>query len=252
MVCKNCGSFVADGHSFCSNCGVKIQVAPASGGSRKKSGSAVPWIIAAVAVAALLITQLGGKSAAGGSSASVFSSSSSSSSSSSASQSEQYLDNAKSYMASGDYHSAVGELIACEDATDDSSVISECEDMLAQIKSTLKSSEPATGTELERTFQYQGGGEYHVTAESGPVEVTVTDLDNSNQYVRFYVREGEKAIINLPAGRYSVSYDIGYIWFNDRIGFGDYCTNYTIDGEMTYEVKSDNAWITNNVWESTL
>ena len=123
---------------------------------------------------------------------------------------------------------------------------------LRQIKSTLKSGEPATGTELERTFQYQGGGEYHVTAESGPVEVTVTDLDNSKQYVRFYVREGETGIIYLPAGRYSVSYNVGYIWFNDRIGFGDYCTNYTIDGELTYEVKSDNAWITNNVWESTL
>lgn len=245
MICKNCGNYVADGHSFCSNCGAKIQTAPASGSSQKKSGSAVSWIVTVVAVVVLLIIQSGGKTTTSGSSTSVFSSSS-------ASQSKQYIDNAKNYMASGDYHSAVGELIACEDATEDSDVISTCENMLAQIKSTLKSGEPATGTELERTFQYQGGGEYHVTAESGPVEVTVTDLDNSNQYVRFYVREGEKAIIYLPAGRYSVSYDIGYIWFNDRIGFGDYCTNYTIDGEMTYEVKSDNAWITNNVWESTL
>lgn len=245
MVCKNCGKYVADGHNFCPNCGARIQAAPTSGSSQKKSGSAVSWIVTVVAVVVLLIIQSGGKTTTSGSSTSVFSSSS-------ASQSKQYIDNAKNYMASGDYHSAVGELIACEDATEDSDVISTCENMLAQIKSTLKSSEPATGTELERTFQYQGGGEYHVTAESGPVEVTVTDLDNSKQYVRFYVREGEKAIIYLPAGRYSVSYNVGYIWFNDRIGFGDYCTNYTIDGEMTYEVKSDNAWITNNVWESTL
>ena len=237
MICKNCGNYVADGHSFCSNCGAKIQTAPASDAGRKKSGPAV-WIIVAAAAAGLV--------------AGRFIWNPTQSESSSASQCEQYIDNAKSYMASGDYHSAVGELIACEDATDDDSIISECEDMLVQIMSTLKSSEPATGAELERTFQYQGGGEYHVTAESGPVEVTVTDLDNSVQHVRFYVREGETAIIYLPAGRYSVSYNVGYIWFNDRIGFGDYCTNYTIDGEMTYEVKSDNAWITNNVWESTL
>lgn len=244
MICKNCGNYVADGHSFCSNCGAKIQTAPASDAGRKKSGPAV-WIIVAAAAAGLVAGRfiLNPTQSESSTPASVFSS---------ASQCEQYIDNAKSYMASGDYHSAVGELIACEDATDDDSIISECEDMLAQIKSTLKSGEPATGTELERTFQYQGGGEYHVTAESGPVEVTVTDLDNSVQHVRFYVREGETAIIYLPAGRYSVSYNVGYIWFNDRIGFGDYCSHYTIDGEMTYEVKSDNAWITNNVWESTL
>ena len=203
MICKNCGNYVADGHSFCSNCGAKIQTASASDAGRKKSGPAV-WIIVAAAAAGLVAGRFIWNPTQSESStpASVFSS---------ASQCEQYIDNAKSYMASGDYHSAVGELIACEDATDDDSIISECEDMLVQIMSTLKSSEPATGAELERTFQYQGGGEYHVTAESGPVEVTVTDLDNSVQHVRFYVREGETAIIYLPAGRSSVSYHVGYI-----------------------------------------
>ena len=214
MVCKNCGNFVADGHSFCSNCGAKIQIAPAPGSNRKKSGSAAVWIIVAAAAAGLVVGRFIWKTTPS-------ESPSQTAVSSSASQCEQYIDNAKNYMASGDYHSAVGELIDCENATNDDSIISECEDMLVQIISTLKS---ATGTELERTFQYQGG-EDHVTAESGPVEVTVTDLDNSKQYVRFYVREGETGIIYLPAGRYSVSYNVGYIWFNDRIGFGDYCTN---------------------------
>ena len=248
MVCKNCGKYVAEGHSFCSNCGAKIQVAPAPS-AQKKSGSATIWIVIAAAAVGLLAGRFIGKSASDGGSSST---SALSSVFSSTSQYEQYIDNAKNYMASGDYHSALGELIDCENATDDSSIISECEELFAQIKSALKSAEPATGTELARTFQYQGGGEYHVTAESGPLEVTVTDLDNSNQYVRFYVREGEQAIIYLPAGRYSVAYSVGYVWFNDSIGFGDYCTNYTIDGELTYEVKSDNAWITNNIWESTL
>lgn len=54
MVCKNCGNFVADGHSFCSNCGAKIQIAPASGSNRKKSGSAAVWIIVAAAAAGLV------------------------------------------------------------------------------------------------------------------------------------------------------------------------------------------------------
>ena len=123
MVCKNCGKYVADGHNFCPNCGARIQAAPASGSSQKKSGSAVSWIVTVVAVVVLLIIQSGGKTTTSGSSTSVFSSSS-------ASQSKQYIDNAKNYMASGDYHSAVGELIACEDATEDSDVISTCENML--------------------------------------------------------------------------------------------------------------------------
>ena len=173
MVCKNCGNFVADGHSFCSNCGAKIQIAPAPGSNRKKSGSAAVWIIVAAAAAGLVVGRFIWKTTPS-------ESPSQTAVSSSASQCEQYIDNAKNYMASGDYHSAVGELIDCENATNDDSIISECEDMLVQIISTLKSGEPATGTELERTFQYQGGGEYHVTAESGPVEVTVTDLDNSS------------------------------------------------------------------------
>lgn len=54
MVCKNCGNFVADGHSFCSNCGAKIQIAPAPGSNRKKSGSAAVWIIVAAAAAGLV------------------------------------------------------------------------------------------------------------------------------------------------------------------------------------------------------
>ena len=54
MVCKNCGNYVADGHSFCSNCGAKIQIAPAPGSNRKKSGSAAVWIIVAAAAAGLV------------------------------------------------------------------------------------------------------------------------------------------------------------------------------------------------------
>ena len=126
MICKNCGNYVADGHSFCSNCGAKIQTAPASDAGRKKSGPAV-WIIVAAAAAGLVAGRFIWNPTQSESStpASVFSS---------ASQCEQYIDNAKSYMASGDYHRAVGELIACEDATEDSDVISTCENMLAHIK----------------------------------------------------------------------------------------------------------------------
>lgn len=132
MVCKNCGNFVADGHSFCSNCGAKIQIAPAPGSNRKKSGSAAVWIIVAAAAAGLVVGRFIWKTTPS-------ESPSQTAVSSSASQCEQYIDNAKNYMASGDYHSAVGELIDCENATNDDSIISECEDMLVQIISTLKS-----------------------------------------------------------------------------------------------------------------
>lgn len=50
---------------------------------------------------------------------------------------ENTIANAKNYMASGDYHSAVGELIDCENATNDDSIISECEDMLVSIYAAL-------------------------------------------------------------------------------------------------------------------
>ena len=48
------------------------------------------------------------------------------------------------------------------------------------------------------------------------MEVTVTDLDNSKQYVRFYVREGERGSYISPPDA-PVSCNVGYIWFNDRI-----------------------------------
>ncbi len=164
------------------------------------------------------------------------------------SKAEEYLSNAKRLISSGDYYGAFGELFQCYALELSSSIEDECDTILYQIVSDLKSVEPKTGTELERTFQFQGGSEINVTADSGPAEMTVTSTADSSKYVRFYIREGQTATIPLPSqDSYYVTYKVGYVWFGDRTGFGDYCSNYD-GGEIECHYSSDNAWVTNTVW----
>ena len=124
--------------------------------------------------------------------------------------------------------------------------------MLLQVTSALKSGEPKTGTELKRTFQFQGGSEIVVTAESGPAEMTVTSQSDPSKYVRFYIRQGETATIPLPSQAiYDVTYKIGIVWFSDSLGFGEYCKDYS-GGEIDCAYSGDNTWVTNTVWTFTV
>ena len=127
----------------------------------------------------------------------------------------------------------------------------ECDTLMGQIKAALQAVEPKTG-ELERTFQYQGGNQVQLTALSGPLEVTIRDVDKSSNFVRFYVRQFETSLIYLPAGTYTVAYKIGQVWFDDEIGFGELCSEHQFSGELEFKTTQDNAWITNYRWAQVI
>ena len=148
-------------------------------------------------------------------------------------------------MSRGDYYQAALIYQDCYNTYPDAR--GTCSRQLDAIRSQLRSIEPSTG-ELARTIQYQGRHEIHITASSGPVEATFTDVEDPGQYVRFYVRQGETSLIYLVNGTYRVSYKVGLCWFNDSIGFGDLCRSVTYDDYLEFHTKQDNAWITNYSW----
>lgn len=108
---------------------------------------------------------------------------------------------------------------------------------------------PKTG-ELKRSFQYQGGNELHVIAASGNVDLTAVDTD-SKESVRVFIREGEEFTINLPSGKFDLSFKLGEIWFDDEIGFGDFCEDYPNVQTLDIKYVSDGSWVTyySYTWE---
>lgn len=155
-------------------------------------------------------------------------------------------------IAQGNYHDALSALILWADEGVYEEDGDSFEALHAEIISNAGKNEPESGTELERTFKYQGGGLLIVNAESGPVEVTAVDTEDDSQYVRFYVREGETAEINIPASVYKITYKLGIVWFDSESGFGDVCYNGSYEESFDFSSESDNAWITNTQWELTI
>lgn len=151
----------------------------------------------------------------------------------------------------GRYYEAFREILLYEEKHADDGSIEDCEALYARLEPLVRESEPESGTELTRTFRYFGGCQLEAVAESGPLLITVTDAgipDDPNslpQYSRFYVRKGESGTIHLPAGVYHVSYQVGYLWFDDDIGFGDYWNGGDLDRNLTFEVNA-NGSVTNN------
>ncbi|MBQ2960301.1 MAG: hypothetical protein IJE09_03635 [Oscillospiraceae bacterium] len=163
-----------------------------------------------------------------------------------------YAALAKDEIAMGKYHDAMSTLILWEATGLSDEDVELFDELYDEIVYKCSDNEPKTGTELERTFKYQGGGLLVANAESGPLEITVRDIEDEGQYVRFYVRQGETAEINIPAAEYEISFKIGLVWFDDNIGFGDVCYADSYDETFDFASSSDNAWITNTRWEITL
>lgn len=151
----------------------------------------------------------------------------------------------------GRYYEAFREILLYEEKHTDAESIEECEALYARLEPLVRENEPESGKELARSFRYYGGCLLEAVAESGPLLITVTDAgipdDPSTlpQYSRFYVRKGESGAIHLPAGVYHVSYQVGYLWFDDEIGFGDYWNGGDLDRNLTFEVNA-NGSVTNN------
>ena len=149
----------------------------------------------------------------------------------------------------GEYYAAA--LAARDCAENNPDVWDECDEILEKIADKLKDKEPETG-ELERHFPFYGMNCVHATAESWPFEMTITDVENSSQFVRFYVRKGDTSEIYLPSSHYYVTITTGDIWFGDDIGFGELGESDDFDGDtldMTSRAKGNT--ISYHEWNPT-
>lgn len=136
--------------------------------------------------------------------------------------------------------------------------IAACEELFRELDLRLTELEPATGTELARTFAVQGGGVLEVYAFTGPCLVTVTDVnaqlrgEANPRVVVFYVRQGERGSVHLPAGTYAVRYQVGYRWFGGEDGFGEYLTAGELEEPLVFDFYMSGGWASNSKYTITL
>ena len=152
---------------------------------------------------------------------------------------QEVLAEVQAIFDGGDYYAAALAASDCEENYP--SLWDECDEILEKIADKLKDKEPETG-ELERHFPFYGMNCVHATAESWPFEMTITDVENPSQFVRFYVRKGDTSEIYLPSSHYYVTISTGDIWFGDDIGFGELGESDDFDGDtldMTSRVKGN-------------
>ena len=164
---------------------------------------------------------------------------------------EQYLADAQKYFEAGEYYLAYDAAMKSQNDAD-ADIIERSEELIEQIKSAVSENEPENSEELERTFSVSGGGELRVTAESGPLEMLVTDNDNPEQFVRFYVRHGETGNVYLPGGSYTVTCKLGYIWFDGETGFGEYYDYLALEDPLVFEFNMTGGWVSNSIWSLTI
>ena len=258
--CPNCGGSLTPEVKFCPSCGTAVAQAQSAPAARKRPGRGLllAGICAAVLLLAFLFWPKGEEEGSGVSAAPVSAAPTAAAATPEPSPettpepADAYFETAQRQLLDGDYYGAVLTILDCGENAPGSEDDESCSALLAEIVERLGADKPESGTELSRTFLYQGGGLLRLKAESGPTEVLVTDVDDPTEYVRFYVREGETAEINLPASTYHVSYKIGILWFGDGIGFGELCEEGELDEDLPFKTSSDNAWISNSVWTVTL
>lgn len=116
----------------------------------------------------------------------------------------------------------------------------------------IEQPEPETGTILERTFQYEGGGHLIATAESNSAVITVVSIEDASQYLRFYVRKGETVDMSIPTGTYTITYKTGNAWYGMETEFGTFSQDGYFEDSFEFTFYQDNAWISNTIWEITV
>ena len=167
------------------------------------------------------------------------------------------LENVRSMMKEGQAYAAFRALLALEESCRGDTLRTEaCEAVFRELDAYLREIEPASGTELARSFTVQGGCVLEINAFSGPALVAVTDAmadpGSVPNAVRFYVRQGERGQVNLPAGTYYVGYQVGYRWFGEHDGFGEYYTEGTLDAPLVFDFYMDGDWASNAKYTITL
>ena len=168
------------------------------------------------------------------------------------------LETIRGMIADGRCYEAFRAMQSFEEKYSAPEEIAECEALFRELDSRLIELEPETGTELIRSFTVQGGGVLEVYAFTGPCLVTVTDVyaqmeGNPNPgLVCFYVRQGERGSVNVPAGTYSVRYQVGYRWFGGEDGFGEYLTAGQLEEPLVFDFYMSGGWASNSKYTITL
>ncbi len=255
MFCNRCGCKLPEGSNYCLNCGAKVKapsdnpVAYVYHSQTQASNSTKSFPRILIIIGIIITIGIFWYTTSSGSSSYSSSSKSSGTGSSSVSY---YTNRARSYMKTGHYHNAMKAIYECYDEVPGSRSNSECEEIIDEIRKALKNNEPQNGKQLARTFQYMGGCILNVTAQSGSMVVRIYDKKNPSAYCEFYVRKGKSAETSVTAGTYRISYKIGDLWFNDNIGFGDFCEEGSFEEDFVFKNTTDNAWITNTQWNVTI
>lgn len=73
--------------------------------------------------------------------------------------------------------------------------------------------------------------------------MTVVDT-TSKDYVRAFLRKGDTLVINLTAGKYSISYTTGSTWYDSKTGFGSSGKEYPNLDSLDIKYTVEGGWIT--------
>ena len=224
-------------------------VPPASQEPPKKKTSYTPFFAAAVIFALLILffgmvrsASSGGEGTKNLQSASL----------SSEPDAKAYVKQAKERLNASDYNGALKAIVACYELQPDSKVREECDALYAQLSKAVRNNEPDNGETMDRTFQYYGGCVLRATAENGPTLITISAKNDPAAYASFYVRSGQTAEINVPGGTYRIEYQIGKLWLNNEIGFGDVCENVSFDKDFVFKSETVAGWVFNDTVEITV
>ena len=168
------------------------------------------------------------------------------------------LGKIRALIADGHCYEAFRAMQSFEETHSSPEEIASCEALFMELDRHLNEIEPVTGTEFIRSFSVQGGGVLEVYAFTGPALVVVID-----EYARlqgeahpgtvcFYVRQGERGSVHVPAGTYRVRYQVGYRWFGEEDGFGEYCTEGELPEPLYFDFYMDGQWANNAKFSITL
>lgn len=130
------------------------------------------------------------------------------------------IDEARGLFDDEAYYEAALRVRDCQELYPDTEAAEAGNELMDEIAAALKDKEPKTG-ELERHFPFYGKNCVRATAQSFPFEMTIRDVEDESQFVRFYVRQGDTSEIYLPSSHYHVLIKAGPVWFGDEIGFGE-------------------------------
>lgn len=112
-----------------------------------------------------------------------------------------------------------------------------------KIEDRIYKSRPRTGQTIQNTIGW-GYGKLIVTAGAYDELVTLTDLNTHSKVMKFFVRAGETATVQVKDGGYFMEYVGGPYWFGKESEFGGYYQDVgTVEGDLVFSTKKTGSQI---------